>query len=273
MGAQPKIFKKNIIDLDSDNVTITVSDDEATNNGDSFKNKIRNRDNVSGWATTGSSDTATCYMEIDWLDPTEVESIILVGHNFKNYTVKRWNGSAFEDFDTPINPTTSTDFVTEHEVPSQNLSKIRIDINSTQIANDDKKLRQLIITSKIGNGQFTGWPEIRKFQRNQSRKGAQSLSGKYHLREQVGAFEYELRFKVWPYDADFSMIESIYFEHPKGFLFWACGGNSTQFRYERIGFRKQDIFLMKPLGEYDPVFEGGIYKNGVNFNLKLVETI
>lgn len=273
MGTQPKVFRKNIIDLDNPNVTITVSDDEATSDGDAFKDKIRNRDNANGWATTGSSDTATCYIEVDWIDEREVESIILVGHNFKDYTVKRWNGAAFEDFDTAINPTTSTDYVTEHEVPSQNLSKIRIDINGTQTADDDKFLRQLIITSKIGAGQFQGWPVVRKMAKNQSRKGSQTLSGKYHLREQVGSFEYDLQFKIWPYDADFQIIEAIYFENPNGVLFWLSGGDETQFKYDRVGYRAEDIFLMKPIGEFDPVPEKGIYSNGVNFNLRLVETI
>lgn len=273
MGARPKLFIKNIIDIDSENVNITVSDSEATSDGASFVGQIRNRNNITGWSTTGSSDSATTYLDIDWIDTKEVESIILVGHNFKNYNIQRWNGSAFEDFDTPINPTTSTDFVTEHEVPSQNISRIRINIFGTQIADDEKRLRQLIVTRKVGVGQFEGWPEIQKFERNQNRRGVRTLSGKQHVRANIGGSEYRLRFKVWPYDNDFLMIEEMYFQNFSGVLFWPSGGNETQFKYSRVGYRKEDIVLVKPVGEFDPVFEKGIYKNGLNFVLDLVEVI
>jgi len=273
MGSRPKFFKKNLIDIDNPDVTITVSDSEAASDGSSFVNQIRNRNNTTGWATTGSSDTATTYLDIDWVDSRDVESIILVGNNFKSYTIQRWNGAAFEDFATPIAPTNSTDFVTEHEIPKQSLSRIRIDINSTQVADAEKLLRQLIITSKVGAGQLAGWPEISRFQKNQNRRATKTLSGKHHVRESVGGLEYQLRFKTWPYDSDFSIIEKLYFENYQGVLFWPSGGNETQFKYSRVGYRLEDITLVKPAGEFDPVWEKGIYSNGLNFNLTLLEVI
>lgn len=272
MAQQPKVFKKNILDLDNENVTITATDDEASNAGQSFVAQLRNRNNITGWGTTGSSDTATTVLDINWIDARDVETIILIGHNFKDYTIQRWNGSAFEDFDTPISVSNSTDFVTEHEVPLQQISRIRITITAAQVADADKKMRQLIVTSKLGAGQFQGWPEVRKYEFNQKRRGTITLSGKYHLREQVGGNEYDLRFEVWPYDNDFQMIEKMFFESPQGFLFWPSGGDEAQFKYSRVGYRKQDIHLMKPSSEYSPVYEKN-YTNGVRMILKLVEVI
>lgn len=273
MGTRPKLFIKNIIDIDSENVNITVSDSEASNDGADFLSQLRNRNNITGWSTTGSSDSATCYLDIDWIDSKEVESIILVGHNLKNYNIQRWNGVSFEDFDTAINPTASTDFVTEHEVPSQNISRIRINIFGTQVPDQDKKIRQIIVTRKVGSGQFQGSPIIQKFVRNQNRRGVRTLSGKQHVRANIGGSEYRLNFKVWPYDNDFLMIEEMYFQNFSGVLFWPSGGNENQFRYSRVGYRNEDIILVKPVGEFDPVFEKGIYKNGMNFSLDLVEVI
>ena len=273
MGAKPKLFIKNYLDLDNPNVTITPSDDEATSNGLSSVSLLRNRNNISGWGTTGSSDTATTELDVNWIDLREVESIILVGHNFKSYTIQKWNGSSFVDFATPINVTNSTDFVTEHQISNQNISRIKITITSTQVVDSDKFMRQLIVTRKLGAGQFLGWPNIRKFQNNQNRKAQNTLSGKAHVRSGLGGFVYELDFKVWPYDSDFNMIEELFFRNYSGALFWPSGGDETQFRYSRVGYRNEDIVLVKPIGEFDPVWEKGIYSNGLNFTLKLTEVI
>lgn len=273
MGTRPKVFKKNYLDLDNDNVTITVTDDEATNTGQTFIDQIRNRNNISGWATTGSSDTATCQIVVDYVDELEVESIILVGHNFKDYQIQYWNGSSYVDFATPISITNSSAFVTEHAITKQAISRIRINIDSTQTADDDKRLRQLIMTRKIGDGQFSGWPEISKFERNQKRKSKQTLSGKYHVIQSSGSFEYRIRLKVWPYDTDLTLLEEIFFQNYDGFLFWPGGGDETQFKYSRVGYRAQDIVLLKPVSEFNPVFDKGIYKNGVNLDISFVEVI
>lgn len=273
MGSSPKIFKKNIIDIDNPNVNLLVSDSVAQNDGASFVNQIRNRNNITGWATTGSNDSATTYIDIDWIDVMEMETIILIGHNFKSYNIQRWNGSSFEDFDTPISIINSTDFVTEHEVPKQSISRIRINILSTQTADDDKKLRQLIVTRKIGNGQFSASPVISNFEKRQNRRAIKTLSGKNQIRESVGGLEYRLQFKTWPFGDDFDIIEEMYFKNFSGVLFWACGGNDNQFRYKRVGYRKEDIVLVKPSNEFDPTWEKGIYSNGLNFNLRLAEVI
>lgn len=273
MATKPKVFAKNIIDRDNPNVTITAADNEATNTGANFVDQLRNRNNYTGWATTGSSDTATCTLDIDWVDSREVDSIILVGHNFKNYTIQRWNGSSFEDFATPINPTASTDFVTEHEVPNQNLSRIRITINATQEANADKFLRQLIITRKIEAGQFQGWPNVTRFENVQNRKATPTLSGKNHVRQGLGGFSYVLRMENYNFPEDLKIIENIFFGQFDGVLFWLSGGDSAQFSQTPHGYRPEDIVLVKPVGEYNPTFNRAIYTNGINLTVNLVEAI
>lgn len=273
MGSQPKVFQKNFIDIDSDNVTISVTDSVASDDGSSFLSQLRDRKNNTGWATTGSDDSAGTVLDIDWADAFEASSIILVQHNFKSYTIERWNGSSFEDFATPIAPTSSTDTTTEHEIPTQNLSRIRITINETQETDDDKFLAQLIVTNKVESGQFQGWPIIDGFERSLQRNAKKSLSGKYFIREQVGSFEYDLRFLNWPYDNDLKIAEAVFFSYPQGVLFWPCGGDENQFKYKRIGYRLQDIFLVQPRNEWGPTYTQGIYKNGVNFRLRLVEVI
>lgn len=273
MGTQIKVFRKNFIDIDSPNVTITASDDVASDSGNGFTDQLRDRRNSTGWATTGSDDTATTTLDVNWIDSLTVQSIILIGHNFKDYNIQRWNGSNFEDFDTPLSVTDSESFVTEHEVPSQSISRIRITISASQVADADKRLRQLIVTDKIESGQFRGWPEIKKLERSFSKRSTQSLSGRFFIREQVGHSELELNFKLAPYDEDLKILEAMFFANQQGFLIWPSGGDETQFKYARVGYRAEDIFLMKCSNEWNPVFQNGIYKNGVNVSAKLVEVI
>lgn len=274
MGQNPKVFKRNFIDIDSQKVNLTVTDSVATDAGQTIVEKIRNRNNYSGWGTTGSDDTADTTLVADFIDERPVDTIILIGHNFKDFTIEKWNGSSYVAFDNAISVTNSTDSTSAFEFTTpETTSRIRITIDSTQTANADKLLRQLIITEKLESGQFRAPPIISKLEFSTSKKSKQSLSGKFFIREQVGHNELELNFRLVPYDEDLILLEAMFFKSFNGFLFWPCGGNETQFKYKRIGYRLEDIHLMKPQTEWNPVFEGGIYKNGVNIRVKLIEVV
>ena len=54
MSGQIKFYRKSHIDFDRINPEITVTDSVATNDGQEFINFLRNRNNNSGWNTSGS---------------------------------------------------------------------------------------------------------------------------------------------------------------------------------------------------------------------------
>ena len=107
-----RCFQKNKIDLDDVNVAITVTDAVATSTGQAIVDFIRNRNNTSAWLTSGSTDAANTTLEINMVDVHSVDKLLLIGHNWKAFTVQYWNGTIYTDFSTPISETVNTDETT-----------------------------------------------------------------------------------------------------------------------------------------------------------------
>lgn len=268
---QIMFFEGNKLDLSNENVTLTVTDSVATNTGQSFINFIRNRNNRSAWLTTGSSDAGTTTIEGEMLDSWTLTELLLIGHNFKSFTFKYYN-VGWQDFSPAINETTNTDFVTHFVFDAVTFSRFQLIINGTQTADVDKILRQMLLTSKIGTGQFEGWPMIKRPTISTNKKKSLMLSGKVNVIEGVESFSVDLSVKNWKSDNDLSIVEDIYTKR-RGILVWPCGGNEDQFSSIRMGYRKEDIFLMRPTNEYRPEWAGGLYKTGMKINIKLAESI
>jgi hypothetical protein len=274
MGQNPKVFKRSHIDIASTNVNLTVTDSVASNTGQSFVDKIRNRNNFSVWGTTGSNDAAGTTLEADFIDQKSIDTIILTGHNFETYTIEKWNGSSYVAFSEAISESSYASNFSAHEFSSsETTSRIRITISGTQTPDDDKFLAQLLVLEKLESGQFVAPPIIRRFELSTDKKTKSSLSGKAYLREQVGSTSYDLDFRLVQNDSDLTLLEAMHFNSFNGFVFWPSGGSATQFRYNRIGYRLEDLFLMKVASEWNPVWENGIYSNGMNIRSRLVEVI
>ncbi|MCB0421147.1 MAG: hypothetical protein KDD61_09125 [Bdellovibrionales bacterium] len=272
MASQVMFFNKNKIDLDNPNASITVTDGTATNTGQSFVDYVRNRNNTSAWLTTGSNDAANTQLDIDMIDERDISDIFLIGHNFKAFTIKYWNGSSYVDFSTAISETTNAVDFNHYSFTEVATSKIRIIITGTQAVDDDKVLKQLIFTNKVLTGQLTGWPEIKNTRHSTNKKISTMLSGKISVVESIGSFECNLSVKNWSSDADLSIVEEIYFGK-RAVLVWLSGGDEAQFSSSRIGYRKEDIYLMRAIDDYRPDFVSGLYVSGLKIDLRLKEAI
>lgn len=268
--AAPIFFEKNKIDLDLPNISITVTDATATNTGESFIDFIRNRNNFSGWMTTGSNDAANTQIDIDMTDEKEFSEIILVNHNWDSYTIQYFNGSIYTDFSTPINESGVTETVTRHSFTAVQASLLRIIITGTQVADEDKRLTQLLITQSIG--QQTNDPEITRPRFDKGRRTNTAISGKAHIIRNVGGFGFSMRHRGQTNDTDLDLIESL-FDKAQGFLVWLNAGDDSQFSTIRQGWRRQDFFLMKISSEYEPEFTDGFYAQGVKIDADFIEII
>ena len=268
--SQIKFYEKNVIDLENSNVTITITDATATNDGQLFVDFMRNRKNTSAWATTGSNDAANTQIYIDTDDSYLIDRIIIVGHNLKAFTIQYWNGAAYTDFSTAVNQTTNSDDTTEFSFTEITTDKIRIIITGTQVADADKSIKQLLVLKSIG--QLSGWPQIRKPKTSRNKKKTRLLSGKTHITSQVGFFSCTLSVENWNVAADLAIIESLYFSS-EGFLIWINAGDDAQFSRTHIGYRGEDIFLVSPIDEYTPEFDNFYYKTGVKIQMKLEEVV
>jgi len=263
-----KFYKKNILDLSNTLPSFTVSDSVATNTGQDFVSLMRNRNNNSGWATTGSTDAGTTTMVVSFGETKTMTRILLLGHNFKSFTLKYWNGVSWTDFSTPISETTNTYDSTFHSFTEVATTQLQLIINGTQTPNADKYLKQFIVTESLG--EFSIEPEVRP-QWDKDRKITKFISGKSYVAKSVGAFNVNLKMKSAYNDADLTLVESL-FNTYEGFLVSLCGGTETQFTDGvRQGYRLEDIFLMDVSNEYSPEYIESRWANGLPIDLKLVE--
>lgn len=265
-----KFFKKNRIDLSFEEGTISVTDTTATDNGQSYVNFLRNRDLTSGWATTGSNDAANTQLDVDFgSGRKDINRIILVGHNFKAYTIQYFNAdtSNWTDFSPAINVSNNTADTIEHQFTTVNAKEFRLIVTETMTVDDDKFLKQLILTETIG--ELTVQPEIMPVI-NRSRKVTRYISGKSHIIRSVEAFEVRLRKKNVVNENDLAIVEKLH-ENFEGFLVWLSGGTETQYDTIRKGWRLEDLYLMNLRSEQEIEWSDSRFKNGMDVDLRLVE--
>ena len=271
MASQIIFFKKNKIDLEAVDTSIIVTDSVASNNGQEFVQYMRNRNNFSAWMTTDSTDAALTQLDISLGDQKLISDIILVGHNLKNYTIQYRSGiGSFLNFSTTIAPTADDNSTTYYTFGAVQATDVRIIINGTQVADEDKTIKQLIITERLGK--FEGWPQVRSPEFGTNKKVTEMLSGKSRVVEMLENFRCTLDVRHWRKANDIALIEQIYFAR-SGVLMWINSNNPEQFFTEVRGYRKQDIFLVRPLDEYSPEFVSGIYSNGLAQSIKFGEVI
>lgn len=263
MASQPIVFDKNKLDISNPNVTLTASQAQA------YADSVRNRSNANAWITTDSVDADNTTFEADFGEQRTLTDLILIRHNFKAFTIEYWN-SGWVAFATPIVETVNSSDVSHYNFPEITTERIRITITGTMVANSDKFLYQLIATTRIG--QFKNWPVISGVELDRNRVKTQALSGKYSIIENVGGFQCTFRVNFWRTQSDLDIVETL-FDATEGFLIWLCGGDQAQFFAARKGYRLEDIFLMKCENEYSPNYVKGVYTNGLDLSLKLVEVV
>lgn len=271
MSQQILWFEKNKIDLEFQDISINITDPSATSDGQQFANLVRDRKNYTAWMTTGSLDANLTVFDISLVDPKVITDIILVGHNLKDYTIQfKIFAGAYQDFSTVINPNNDSEEVSHYNFDGVSPTDIRIIINGTQVANEDKKIKQLIITNRLG--QFVGWPQIKKPTINTNKRKTRMLSGKTRIIESLESFSCSLSVKAWAIQSDLSLVETIYFKR-EGVLMWINANDAAQFLLDLKGYRKNDIFLVRPTDDWSPELISGVYRNPMITKMKIEEVI
>ena len=264
-----KFFKRNKIDQFFTQGSITVTDGIATNPGQDFAYLLRNRNNTSGWMTTGSTDAGNTTLIADMGEGKDLDKIILVNHNFKAFTIKYWNGASYVDFSPAISQTVNTETVSIYSFASVSTTKIRIIITAAQVLNADKRMTQLIMTEQLGElaCQPMLTPKI-----DRSRKVNKFLSGRVFISKSVPSFEVKLKMNTSVTETDLALVETLY-DSFESFLVWLSGGDVAQFgAHIRQGYRLQDFYLVNLDAEYVPEYKDGRWPHGVPINLSLQET-
>jgi hypothetical protein len=264
-----RFFERSIIDRanDTSGFALTVADGVATDTGQALGSYLIDRRNWTGWVTTGSADAGNTTLTIEF-DQRFFDTIILVNHNFKNYTVQYWDGANYVNFSTTVNVSNFAKDTSFHQFTEVETDRIRIVVSAAQVVDADKFLSQLIITTQLG--QFQNNWVISESMSSINKSLSKTVSGLSWVSTKQGAFEMDVSSQHVINDNDLSLIETINYL-PEGFLVWPCGGDETQFRTERVGFRLRDIFYMVKTSELNPVWANGIYNQGTNIKFNLRE--
>lgn len=266
-----RFLKKNKMDLDFTDASITVTDVIADDNGQSYVNFLRNRDNTSGWMTTNSTDAANTTLVFDLGSGKDVDTILLINNNFKAYTIKYWDDLllTWVNFSPAINVSGNTNDVQLHEATPVNTSKLQLIITAAFTLNADKKMTQFIATETLGelNCQPVLSPKI-----DRSRKTTNFLSGKAFIPKSVASYELKIAMAGIVNESDLDLAEVLFASY-EDFLVWPSGGTITQFTVGgvRQSYGLQDIYLMNMATEYFPTYGEGRWLNGVPINFSLQE--
>lgn len=257
-----RFFEKSRADFDIEEVALTVT------SGAGSIERIRDRTTYRKWQSIGSDDTTTETITIDWNSSQTIDSIFVIKSNWKEYTIKYWDGASYVDFSTVIAETTNTDETKLHEFDAVTTERIQINIETTFVADAEKQVFQVVPTKSVGT--FVGYPQFAPNNRIE-RVRKELLNGKPRFSDYDFQFRCTMTFQRYPVAADHSIITSLFLAR-REFLFWPCGGDETQFRFEFVGTRLEDLFLVQFAdGQLPQWFEQNIYENGAEYSISLEE--
>lgn len=262
--SQIVFFEKNWADFEKDHVVVTASEGQET------AYLPLNRSNRDGWMTDGSTDASATTYQVDFGDTVRLTDILLIGHNFKSYTIKYLEGINYTDFSTPISETTNSTDNNRHSFDEVFTQSVLLTINGTQTADEDKRMIQFIATELII--QLEAWPIVKSPTFDRKLIKRQTLSGKLNVVQARGGYSSNLSVENWRISGDLSAIEDLY-NRDFGFLFWPSGGVESQFYTPVQGWRFEDIYLVRFINEFKPEWYKGIYPSGLKMEIQLAEVI
>jgi hypothetical protein len=269
-------FFDTIKNLSKDGATVVAS------SGDATSDRILDRNKVSIWKSVGTDDTTTETITITLPSATSITRLFLIGHNWKQYTVKHDSATDFTNvvgldgaLGGGIAETAFTDTTSYYEFTSASVTDLEITVTKTHVVDDEKYLNMVIVTTELGT--LNGFPEIRTTM-NRGKKTTKMLSGRMNVLDTLDTLDYEIKFRNYPtssadsYPDDVALMFTLN-ERNDTFLFWPCGGRrgTTYFRHTLRGFRLEDVANVKIINELKPKYQTGIYINGIDMSVKMKE--
>jgi hypothetical protein len=245
--------------------------------GTSVVNNLLGKSRYAYWSTVGSNDSTVETLTLTF--PSYAMSrIFVVGHNWKQFTAKYWNGAAFVDFTSVvgldgslvggISETAFADSTAYYEVAPVTTTQVRFTITKTQVANAEKTAVFIVVTSELGTLQ--GFPQISPAKVSRNLRTLDMPSGKKKVIKAPESYDMILDFSPYAasstYAADLDLMYTLH-TRDTAFLMWPCGGRrgSTYFKYTLRELRLQDLFCAQLVTDISAAyFTEGIYTGAVD---------
>lgn len=263
-----KFFKKSKC-LEKDGATASAS------SGNSGASNILNPNTETYWVSSGSNDLTTETIEIEFASAL-ISRILLLDHNFETFDIQYDSSGTWTDFASVVGIGGSLASISEstfsengayYEFDSVTTTKIRIRCSTTQVADAEKFLSQVIVTEEYGT--LLGWPKIKSTEFDRNIRKIETLSGYLSVQKSLEIPAFDISFEDYPassdYNADFDLMVSLHLlEVP--FLVWLCGGRSGSpyFKYTLRGWRLIDVYQMQVIKPLKFGYMGGVYTNPIS---------
>lgn len=255
----------------------------VASSGDASADRCLDRNPVSYYRSVGSTDMTNETLEITFDSMKTFSRILLLDHNFKEFSVKYDVAGVWTDFANVVDLDGSQATISEtvyskdtayYEFDSVTTGKILISVLKTQVVDAEKYLNQVIVTNEIGTLQ--GYPQIRNIGLDRNIRNEKMLSGRVLSMKSDEFFKVGLDFKDYPASLsdDIDLIFSLHdIEEP--FLIWLCGGKygSNYFRKQARGYRLRDVIAVQLIAPLAPIYSDNVYVNSLNFSASFQEAV
>lgn len=136
--AEPRIYSRNWVDAQT---SFTLSHGGVTT-------YLYDRSDNPPFTTSGANSDATSvsitmyFYEAGTPVYRTIDGIFLKNYNWKNWSIKYWDGSSFQSWTSQTNDTQSDRFI---NIGSSSLDRLQIDIVSTKTANQEKSIGEIVL--------------------------------------------------------------------------------------------------------------------------------
>jgi hypothetical protein len=262
----------------NDNSTITAT------SGSAAADRMIDRNLYSYWQSVGSNDTVTETVIVTMPTPTAITRILLVDHNFKAFTLKWDNAGAWAQFSGVvgldgalgggITESAFVDNTAYYEFAQVTTTKIQLTVTSTQVANSEKRINQIIATTELGT--LSGYPDVDALELSRKLRTNETLSGRLFVAKADESMSVNLKFAKYPARAPYGSDIDLMFaldDREVDFLIWLCGGKrgSAAFTYQLRGWRLKDVYPVQVSKAIKPDYEKNIYVNTINMTMSFAE--
>lgn len=269
-----KVFYQN--KLLTEIFSMTVS------SGDGSKTNLYDLDRETYWQSSGSNDTTQETIEIVFNATQTINRILLLNHNFKEFKIQYWNGSAYADFAavyslktdsvaSKIDYTDNAQTTRYFEFTAVSTTKIKIYATKTIVANAEKYLYELYIGQEIGTfvedlaGSPNRYTPVPQNYNSQFLKKSNGGMIRFNSANKFSA-DFALS-ELWE-STDQTIIQTLFSQGQ--FAFWPCGGDN--YYTNEIGWRLSDFYSVVIDGALSAQFAVGRSKTiGINQSFKVYE--
>lgn len=227
------------------------------------------------WESNGSSDGDTQTLTITPNNTITASRLFILGHNLKDFTVSvtgqnitglesgftaDFGGAATLVSGDIDQDDLSTD-TAYYEFDSVSITELVISATHTQVADEEKRITQVILTDEIGT--LTGYPEINGVSIDPDLKSQETIAGGFHIERGRENASFDMRLSTYPLQDDVDILDGL-FDRTDPFLVWLCGGKPNQFTRKTRGWRAEDLYQMKVENTLNNGYFRNVYSLGVN---------